>query len=434
MIPLLHEVGQSLGLIRPFVNLCQLLPPDKFYLVGGALRNALLGKPVSDIDLASSCDPTQIAKEFASSNGGHWFWLDESRLQSRVVFKTPMLLTFDFAPFRAEDLIQDLAARDFTINSMALSLPDKLENSQIIDPLNGIFDLKKQTLKMSGPVTFSSDPLRILKGVRHAVELNFKLDQPTSLSMARNAWKLRHMAVERIRQEVWSILQSPFPAYGIKLLFSQGVGGQLWGNDFDTQHAVLLEKLEQCHLSWEAFRKMAPITKVWLEQEVQQGLTRQGLLLFTLCFALIKPGFPISLSEDWRVSRNAQRRITSLSMTLPGMSMSLDAVAPNLRAFYFWLQKHGLDPADSLLAASVTTRKGRHCLIEKLLKWVPLVSEVVRKNINDLVTGEWISRELDIVPGPDVGKALAVLRNAEIEGLVANSHQAKSFLRAHYKE
>ena len=106
-----------------FSVLQQVFSRTESYLVGGAIRDLLLGRPISDLDLISPGNPTELAKKFASLVGGHWFWLDQEHQQSRVVLKqNEPNTTFDFAPFRAPDLKNDLLDRDFTINAIALNI------------------------------------------------------------------------------------------------------------------------------------------------------------------------------------------------------------------------------------------------------------------------------------------------------------------------
>ncbi|HKK02242.1 MAG TPA: hypothetical protein VJ955_08745, partial [Desulfuromonadales bacterium] len=101
---------------RIIPELIRLLPADQpCYLVGGALRDWLLGRSAADFDFTTPDDPTPLAKRWADATGGRWFMLDDERAYSRVVLRSATgILTYDFAPFRAADLLADLALRDFT--------------------------------------------------------------------------------------------------------------------------------------------------------------------------------------------------------------------------------------------------------------------------------------------------------------------------------
>ena len=190
------------------------------YLVGGALRNALLGLPVSDFDFASPVDPTALARRFASNCGGRWFCLDVARCQSRVVWAGKGIgpLTFDFAPFRATDLEGDLRARDFTVNALALSLRTRT----LHDPLGGGDDLARALLRACSPQAFTDDPLRILRAARLAVGLGFRIAAATQEQAATAAGGLGEVAAERRGDELVRIANQPLAAAGLELLLRLG--------------------------------------------------------------------------------------------------------------------------------------------------------------------------------------------------------------------
>ncbi|MFO7982283.1 MAG: hypothetical protein R6V08_02420, partial [Desulfuromonadales bacterium] len=122
-----NSLSHLLDSARIVPDLVDLLAPGQIcYLVGGALRNVYLGLPVSDFDFTLADDPTDLAQKFAERLDGHWFSLDETRAQSRVVVKTESGPVFyDFAPWRAATIEEDLRLRDYTVNALALPLhPD----------------------------------------------------------------------------------------------------------------------------------------------------------------------------------------------------------------------------------------------------------------------------------------------------------------------
>ncbi|MEJ2699806.1 MAG: hypothetical protein P8Z70_09135, partial [Desulfuromonadales bacterium] len=162
-------------------KLTQLLRPgQECFLVGGALRDWLLEKESGDFDFATPFDPTDLAVRFAGEIGGKWFFLDEARRQSRIVADTEKgTVTYDFAPFRAPDLEGDLIRRDFTINALAFPL-GKGEGEDLLDPLRGEEDLKEHLIRACSAECLREDPLRILKGVRHAVALGFRIEPQTT--------------------------------------------------------------------------------------------------------------------------------------------------------------------------------------------------------------------------------------------------------------
>lgn len=393
------------------------------------MRDALLGRPVHDIDLASTGDPTEVAREFAKRIDAPWFWLDKERRQSRVLVTGTDNLTFDFAPFRAADLKSDLEARDFTINSLTIPLPGPVENRQIIDPLGGMQDLVSSTLRTCSSRSFESDPLRILKGIRHAVRLGFVLEEATSLAMVRHAWQLDRVAVERIRQELWTIMAHPAAVQGLELLSSTGVGDQLWGDAYNRALPDIVDTFERCRREWSQLAESEPVVVDWLAAEAEQGLTREVLLLWGLAFSCIEPDLPSEFAEEWRLSRRSQSRIKSLGLITEALLAELKGVADSPRAFALWLQKNGIDAADLLLIAPFVAAASTGFDLGGLLSRIPLVDESLEEKIADLVDGNFLSSECGLAPGPAVGAALEAVRDAEISGLVVGEEQARAFLR-----
>ncbi len=148
-----------------------LAPGQACYLVGGAVRDYLLGRPLHDLDFALPEDPTHLAKRVANRLGVGCFVLDDQRHTGRVVYKTPKGHPFplDFVQFTGETLEEDLANRDFTLNAMALSVEDL---NEVIDPLQGQADLKQGLLRPCSLHALADDPVRILRAVRLAKQFS----------------------------------------------------------------------------------------------------------------------------------------------------------------------------------------------------------------------------------------------------------------------
>ncbi|MDZ4158325.1 MAG: hypothetical protein U1B80_00920, partial [Anaerolineaceae bacterium] len=192
------------------------------YLVGGAVRDSLLGKPVHDLDFVLNGDVRTIARRVADSLNAAFYMLDEQRSTARVIFhrrpQAPVII--DFATLRAPDLDGDLRARDFTINAMAHSLGG---GGQLIDPLGGVADLRAKTLRACSASTFEDDPVRILRGVRLGLDLQFQIPSQTSQAMRSAVPELQRISPERLRDELFRMLAGARPAVAIRLLDRLGV-------------------------------------------------------------------------------------------------------------------------------------------------------------------------------------------------------------------
>lgn len=174
------------------------------YLVGGYLRDLLLGREPFDMDLVVSDKVEEISGAFARETGGSLVELDQKRGIYRVV--TPGNGACDFSLLKGGDIRADLSCRDFTINALAYPLEDMpVAENMIIDPLGGRADLEQRILRIVSEEAFIDDPLRILRAVRLLVQLDdfgFRVDDNTGDYMRQYRMRLDLAARERIREEL----------------------------------------------------------------------------------------------------------------------------------------------------------------------------------------------------------------------------------------
>jgi tRNA nucleotidyltransferase/poly(A) polymerase len=189
----------------------------EIYIVGGGVRDVLLGRGLKDLDFAMRDDPTSLAKRVAHGLEEGFFVLDDERHTARVVHETTGEETFslDFVRFTGGDLAADLQNRDFTINAMAISIRNR---SKIIDPLNGRNDLEANRLEVCQPKSLLDDPVRVLRGVRLAMEFGFSYAAGVDKLMREAASHLPNTSYERQRDELFKILEGSHPAKGMKQL------------------------------------------------------------------------------------------------------------------------------------------------------------------------------------------------------------------------
>jgi len=422
-----HDVLLSLPHVKRLASLCR----DRgAYIVGGAIRDALLGLPINDVDIIFPDDPTELAKSFARQMSGSWFWLDKDRRQSRVVFNADANSPdFDFAPFRAPTLGQDLLDRDFTVNAMAISLTTDPAENELVDPLCGLDDLRDNVLRMVGSRAFTSDPLRIIKGIRHATVLGLDPEQETLCSMQCEVTGLYRVADERIRQEIWGILASPNAYRGLRLLSLSMVGNYLFSKDYSSITEDVVERFETCRLKWSALKREFPNIDDWLANEVEQGLSCETLILWTLMLAQIDQSLPARLAGEWMLSRKAQTSIRGLAAIDASSLDALASVYHSDRAFARWAIKTHVDPKMLLLTLAVL---GSDHHIGLIASWAPLVETLEGKPPDDFVNGHWLRSELGLQDGPEMTKALFLVRDAEISGEVKSEGDAHNLLLRHY--
>lgn len=175
------------------------------YIVGGAVRDALLERQLTDLDLAVAKDAIPLARRIANALRGDFFVLDAERDVGRVLVDTPDgRFMIDVARFRGDDLLADLNDRDFTINAMAVDLTADI--NLLIDPLNGERDLRDKLVRQCNPHAFARDPLRALRAVRQSVQFGMRLERDTLNDMRAVKAGLRQISPERIRDELVKLL------------------------------------------------------------------------------------------------------------------------------------------------------------------------------------------------------------------------------------
>lgn len=193
------------------------------YAVGGFVRDLLRRRDARDIDLAVSGDALALARRLADALGGSFVPLGEAWGVARVVLsRNDRPWVIDIGRLRG-DLFQDLAERDFTINAIAVPLPTLLAEPHIIDPFAGLSDLERRTIRMVRPDNFDADPLRLLRAVRLAVELNFEIESATQEAIHVRAGRVTEPAAERCRDELVRLLEMERAARGLRLLDTLGL-------------------------------------------------------------------------------------------------------------------------------------------------------------------------------------------------------------------
>ncbi len=206
------------------------LPPDQqVYLVGGAVRDLLLGRFAPDLDFALPSNGISLARKVADTLKADFLVLDEERETGRVIVteQDGSRTYLDFATYRGanpstdpgQSLEQDLSARDFTINALAYDL----QTDAIIDPLDGARDLRAKIIRACASTSLSDDPVRILRAIRQAAAFGFRIEKGTREAMKRSAIQLGRVSPERLRDELFKILNGPRPDASMRGLEMLGV-------------------------------------------------------------------------------------------------------------------------------------------------------------------------------------------------------------------
>ena len=206
------------------------------YLIGGYVRDCLIKRKSKDIDIVVAGNGIDLARKVAEKLGG------KTAVSIFENFGTAMVRSgayeIEFVGARKESyrrdsrkpivengsLADDQLRRDFTINTLAISL-NMDDYGVLVDPFNGIDDLEKKIIRTptDPEITFSDDPLRMLRAVRFAAQLNFTIDMPTFEAIIKNAGRISIVSKERINDELCKIILSAVPSKGFKLLEKSGL-------------------------------------------------------------------------------------------------------------------------------------------------------------------------------------------------------------------
>ncbi|QQE72726.1 CCA tRNA nucleotidyltransferase [Brevibacillus composti] len=283
------------------------------YFVGGCVRDWLLNRPVHDIDICTNAHPGDVMRLFPAhvptglkhgtvsvKSGGMLFEVTTYRTEGKYEdYRRPSEVSF------VSELRLDLMRRDFTMNAMAMDLRGKLE-----DPFAGLDDLKQGWIRAVGVPAerFREDALRILRAARFAAQLQFQIEPDTLRAMEETASLLIHIAIERVREELHKIIDSPAPAVGVALLCQTAAlkSWPLLDRLFSAgiPHAPRLPRLAELTQKWslllygsgfgaEEARQVCQVLKLSKRE-------KETICAFVECLTELRPHWDQPREIDWR--------------------------------------------------------------------------------------------------------------------------------------
>ncbi|MEM7119351.1 MAG: HDIG domain-containing metalloprotein, partial [Chloroflexota bacterium] len=474
-----------LAQLRPFF----LQQPIAIYLVGGAVRDALLGKPSYDLDFVVAKDAIKLAKRLGGFLGAPAYALDEERDTGRVVLEEAGTM-LDIARFRGADLDADLRDRDFTLNAMALPAT-AVFSSSIIDPCNGQADMGAKRLRLTHPQAVSDDPIRALRGVRMALKFGLTIDDQTANQLTAAAPLLSRISNERIRDELFKLLQTAVPDQAIRQLANLNLLPRVLPTlaslaDIDQspphhenvlEHTisvlrwlVVLENLlkqgedtnGELNTLSVAIRPFAAQLNTHLERQVEREVNGRLLLRLGALFHDIGKGETQTVDENGRVrflghdkagAKLAANRLHQLAVSNKSGKFVQTVVANHMRPLllardtaeslsgraihrYFRATKEaGLDVGLLALAAHLATYNGigEADVWERLCKTIStLFDNFFNKHQETIspapfVDGHDLMKTLAIAPGPEIGRLLRLIAEAQAAGEIQTREEAIQF-------
>ena len=447
---------------------------DGAWIVGGAVRDAVLGAEIDDLDLAVGGDPGALARRIARAGGGHVFELSSEFGTWRVADRDRGWQV-DVSALRGGAIETDLAERDFTVGAVAVPLA----GGAPVDPHGGLADLERLVLRAVGERSFASDPLRLLRAARLAAELRLEVE-PGTLALARaEAGRAAEPAGERQLVELSLTLGGRDPLRGLELLDELGVTpvvlpevAALRGVEQGPNHhldvhghtiAVLERTLEiEADLGRFAGERRAE-TEELLDEQLADGITRRTALRFAAILHDIgKPatrgergGFVTFIGHDsvgaemvagicarLRASRVLTEHLRA--MTLHHLRLGFmvhEAPLPPRRVHEYLRATEPVSADVTLLTVAdrLSARgKGPFATEEAIEAHLRLAREMLAAALDwrrdgpptPLVRGDELVAELGLRQGPEVGELLAELEAAQYAGEVSTREGALELARA----
>jgi poly(A) polymerase len=437
---------------------------SRSWIVGGALRDELLGREVTDIDIAVEGNPRQAARELAAELRGPVFQLSEAFGAWRVVDRRGGRV-YDFAPLQGDTIEEDLAQRDFSVNAMARPRA----GGELIDPLGGRADLEARTLRVLGPAAYENDPLRPLRLARFVAELGFAPDAETERLTAEAAPRVAEASGERVFAELRRLVLAPGASEGLDLADRLGLLRAVLPELADL-HQV--EQSQYHHLdvyghTMEVFERLVELERdatdelrEVLDEPLGDELTRGQALRFAALLHDIGKPATHDVRDDGRVTfmghdRLGQEMVRSICRRLrtsERVCRFLEGVTRHhlllgflvherpldRRAVYRYLERTSPVEVEVTLfsvADRLATRgKNADLAIDAHLE---LADELMRAALEWRrsgppqvpVRGDELAAELGIEPGPELGRLLDQLAEAAYAGEATDRDQAIDLAR-----
>jgi putative nucleotidyltransferase with HDIG domain len=426
------------------------------FVIGGFVRDLLLERPSKDIDIVCLGSGINLAKDVAGKLG------KETEITVFKNFGTAMLRYDDWEiefvgarkesydrnsrkPFVEEGTLQDdQNRRDFTINALAIGL-DKKNHGKLIDSFEGVKDLKRKIIRtpLDPDITFSDDPLRIMRAIRFASQLSFDISPETFEAINRNADRLSIVSMERISDELNKIILSPQPSYGFKLLFHSSILDKIFpeltalqgvetidnkshkDNFYHTLQVLdnVARESDDLWLRWAAILHdiAKPQTKRFDEKIgwTFHGHEDKGARMVPHIFRRLK----LPLNEKMKMVANLVR------LHLRPIALVKENITDSAIRRLIVEAGEDLEKLMILCRADVTSKN-----YEKVKKYLSNFKKVEKKikeveekdnlrNFQPVITGEDIMKIFNLRPSKLVGELKTEVREAILEGNIKNEYQ-----------
>jgi len=426
----------------------------QIFLVGGSLRDRLLGRPIKDLDLTTDAIPEEIRRRV--SPWAEAVWLVGEKYGTVGIMKDGVKAeittfradTYDGASRKpqvtfGDDVIADLERRDFTINAIARNL----HTGELLDPFGGRTDLAGHLVRFVGTPAerIAEDPLRMLRAVRFCAQLGFELDPATAVAIAKRPQELTRISWERIRDEMDGVLLAEHPVEGLRLLIDLGLA----------EH--VLPELLRLHLPQPERHHIKDVLDHTLDTVAfvpEDKALRYAALLHDIAkpdtFSTDESGIHFYRHEELGAER-AREILTRLRQPAALVEQVALLVRHHLRIPFYspeWslaavrrlMFEVGGQIENAIALAEADVRASdpsdypefQQRLAELRSRIAEVGEAAALAAMKPLLNGNEVMSLLDLPPGPKVGEALQFLLDRQIEGNISTREEAREAVRREF--
>jgi poly(A) polymerase len=424
------------------------------YIIGGFVRDLILKRPSKDIDIVSVGSGIELAEKVAHQLGVHVnVYKNFGTAQLRIDDWDVEFVGARRESYRSESrkpivedgtLKDDQNRRDFTINAMGISL-NANDFGDLIDPFNGMSDLRKKLIRtpLEPEITFSDDPLRMMRAVRFAAQLNFDIEPDTFDGLMKTAERIDIISRERINDELNKIILSPVPSYGFKLLHQAGILKRIFPEFVELQGAEYQDGKGHKDNFYHTLQVLDNISKntndLWLRwaaimHDIAKPATKRfdskvgwtfhgheelGARVTPRIFRQMK----LPMNENMRFVQKLVR------LHLRPIALSKETITDSALRRLLFDAGDDLEALMMLCRADITSKNP-----EKVKKHLANFDKVEQKlydleardqirNFQPVISGEVIMQVFGLKPSAEVGVIKMAIREAILDGIIPNVYE-----------